>query len=955
MHNLLTRDKWQNLQDEDFNLLLPSLRLASKLITVGTAYFAEFLVNARLHADLTQKYQSVPRQDHVINFRRVPFTDDDLDKTRNALNEIAQDIKWTLNRTLGVSGALGMTRHLRDGPYAEEPWGPMDVDAVIESDREWRQQGKSRRPLLVGIMFEYLIALRAYAPGTENHFRALFHAAVTIAHEVGHVVWCQDFRSDASFGDMGAEPWVENYAQAELGFSFEAFLFSGFHVRTANVIPDKPLDFECAAVWNPLLTTDLTRRNDRLLYRTQYAIAVEYMQLLLSQDFWNSLGSPTDRTFSARAVAALRPRTDLAVDPTIATATVRNWTLRLNDGEVVWLREFVDRGFTPSLQHKVPRSEIELVRDELRPFFKKSLAPTKNPFGEDDDEDFDFAEEDFGIEPDAQLTEAEIQRIMERKEPYIDDGVVTFDYRPTSSDEEAGLSTTLTVVEVRYVPPGTVKSTSAKRARSPDSDEDEYATAKRQKLNFLNKKGVAYSIEEMLERVSPPVFEQWTNEEAVEYAIKENFEPGPQSLDEAVLRSRLSMDNLDDQYLIERIRCYHFRLLEAQFAHDNRALVMIKKARIESFSRWSKSDIVDLLRIQGMVVSGTEAEITARAGSWLKFDMEDLVELLPENDKEVNFAVKDYDSWTDAQFRDFFRRNNLPEWGELSIRKLRVQRFRDQVSRNRRPDRTSILINKDGLPHPRVGLDGVEIYRFDVVLDRSTVAGLKSDLFRIAMIPANHDINLFFGQDRTEPLQDVERLDFYDEASVDWTTLEMTTVLREGAPPVPKLLVPGYIPVITGSAGSPGDGDTLGVPAGPGGQRNDDGNKPSSPIDPVRRRDYDIRKGTVQPTVTERLQTISRQSLQLKHILVAGGGVDPLRPHLKDVLASTSIEMLNNIDNILDVNKENNELVDRYVDDFGQSKPPSDVFGVDLENDIPNNAPEHMRDLFRRLRSNQGS
>lgn len=953
LHPILEREKWTNVKDHNFNLLLPSLRLASNLIAAGTDYFAQFLPSEDLHEKL--RHKSDNQKEITIDFKRDPFTDDELKTTRRELEEVAEEIEWRLNKTLAANGALGMTRHVKEGIYGQEPWPELDKDTIKSYDYDSEQQGYQRRPLLVGIMHQYLDAIKAYPPDSEARLRAIFHAAVTITHEVGHVVWCQDYR-DLDYGGMGEEPFVGDYAQAELGFCFEAFLFSGFHVRTAKISPGVPLHFEAAAIWDPYLTINVTGRKDRPLYRTQFAIPISYIQQVLTQKFWDRLGSQTDRDFSARAVAALKPVTNSNADAPIAIARDRNWTIPIRDRKPEWLRRHKDRGIFPEDVFKIiPSAEIEKVKEELRPYFKP-YRKGENPFGEDDDEDFDDLEEYwFDLNP----------------YQYLDDGVVKMDY--ISEDPNASLSSEVLKVEVKYAPSDTVNTASSKRARADDDDDN--LPAKRRKLASGTGPN-RQSIDDYLKSSSVEYFTaKFTHEIARCFCDRKKIDPGPLPADEALQRGKLSANDKMDRALIERIRGYYLRKAEEIWAGDLLALVKIKQQRLASFEHWENKDAKDLCAIQGQPEYGEPQRLRDRARHWLRMDLADAKSVLKAHFPSEPFPpdlTNDYDSWTAAEFATFFRTHNLPQWGGNSTLRLRVQRFRDEQSMEGLLDRDVLETGHDdnGDPIDRVDSDGIEHYAFDVAPERTTLQALKSYLFELAKLPADQDIKLYFGADRQNPLgPDDAPLSIYGD-TVDWASLEMVTEpLKEPTPEPEPPLIPVFVPRVglprsgTDDAGSENaetssnSGGGNGSSAGHCGKcacpptNTDPPAPPPSPphVEPHLKRDYDLRHGNAEPTFRERMKSISEHGSNLDKIIIKGGGIDPLRPHLKFVIATTASEMLDTFEDIEGLKEERETLVDKLVENPGMpALVPADPAG-DGNEGIPKGSPENMTGVFRRV------
>lgn len=148
-------------------------------------YIAHFLPSEHLHALLaTSQEEGIPeRNDLTLN---------DIRLARVELADIAKSTRWQVdhqmrknNRWLGITRTTPQTR----------PWYPTPPEDLLRYDKIEKKNGAKRRPLIVGIMGEYVDALRAHKETSEQHLRAAFMAAYTITHEVGHVIWWQDFRS----------------------------------------------------------------------------------------------------------------------------------------------------------------------------------------------------------------------------------------------------------------------------------------------------------------------------------------------------------------------------------------------------------------------------------------------------------------------------------------------------------------------------------------------------------------------------------------------------------------------------------------------------------------------------------------------------------------------------------------------------------------------------------------
>jgi len=175
------------VSDEDYKLLLPSMQFASNLLQVGTPFLCSFVPSSRVHDRLVEE------RVNNKNFYQVDsqeWTKEDINETRDELLEIAKHVEWELNDTIAEDNKwLGITRLVTSEKWGPRPWMDLSRDDIVRSDNELMEQGASRRRLKVGIMTEYVDTLRKYTKHSEEHLRATFLAAITMTHEVGHIVW----------------------------------------------------------------------------------------------------------------------------------------------------------------------------------------------------------------------------------------------------------------------------------------------------------------------------------------------------------------------------------------------------------------------------------------------------------------------------------------------------------------------------------------------------------------------------------------------------------------------------------------------------------------------------------------------------------------------------------------------------------------------------------------------
>lgn len=189
LHTFFARDCWQAVSDEDYTLLLPSMQLASNLIQAGMPYLCDFVPSSRVHGHLRSKdgdaddsnwYQVDPQE----------WTEEEMEETKEELQAMAECIEWEVNDTMAKDNKwLGVTRLVTDDKWGPRPWRDIERADILRSDGELLDMEAYRRRLKIGIMKEYVDALKRHHRNSEEHIRAIFLAAVTMTHEVGHIVW----------------------------------------------------------------------------------------------------------------------------------------------------------------------------------------------------------------------------------------------------------------------------------------------------------------------------------------------------------------------------------------------------------------------------------------------------------------------------------------------------------------------------------------------------------------------------------------------------------------------------------------------------------------------------------------------------------------------------------------------------------------------------------------------
>jgi hypothetical protein len=337
------------------------MQLASNLIRVGMPFISNFLPSAK-KGFWGKEPDPWPS---VIPLNPNP-TQKDISEAEKDLKLVAKDLTWHANDVLYPKWKyLGTTRLAA----SDHPWENEDTGTILASDMQLESEGKLRRPLTMGIMKEYVTAIKTSDPTSERNIRATFMAAITMAHEVGHAIFHNDLRSFSS----QREPYIGDDCEAEVGFSFIAWIFSGFNPQYT---PDD-VEFRNTLYWSPQYTLSMGKRP---LDSTYYSIPISYLERLLSQEFWDGLGPPEQPQFSERARKELRPNTD-ENSSQVATGTVPNWSYshlhdrpKWNDQYHFRMPGFKERDRIKGLTREEVQHAYDLTKDEPKNRLYRSMS-----------------------------------------------------------------------------------------------------------------------------------------------------------------------------------------------------------------------------------------------------------------------------------------------------------------------------------------------------------------------------------------------------------------------------------------------------------------------------------------------------------------------------------------------------------------------------------------------------
>ncbi|KAK3324696.1 hypothetical protein B0T19DRAFT_236614 [Cercophora scortea] len=185
---------------------------------------------------------------------------------------LPRHVQWQLDADIfKTSGWVGYTcRHPHGAGKRDHP------DTISAADEDAKRQGATGRLMTVLVMKEYVSRLcelrRTGRFGGEEYMLTAFMAAVTLLHELGHVIYWRDFRA---VNRRMTEPYFGGDLEMELGDSFVASIFGGW-VPVPISLKDHDFrnhgTFACGLAWRQHLTWDYHRARPK--HRAHYSIPV---------------------------------------------------------------------------------------------------------------------------------------------------------------------------------------------------------------------------------------------------------------------------------------------------------------------------------------------------------------------------------------------------------------------------------------------------------------------------------------------------------------------------------------------------------------------------------------------------------------------------------------------------------------------------------------------------------
>ncbi|QSZ33590.1 hypothetical protein DSL72_005158 [Monilinia vaccinii-corymbosi] len=821
VHPFFARDRWE-VAEEDYQLLVPSMRLATRLLEVGMPYLASFLPTSKIFG--TPQDVSHAEHSHLVCPREIQLKNqvllNDLQEAELELEAIAKCIKWRLNERMHANYHWNGITRLVDHGTAD--FHPIEDHDIIEADLEAAQAGQVRRPLIIAIMDLFLVPMRTHPVDSEIRLKAQFMAAVTMVHEIGHAIFHQDYRS-FNPGTFGEEPFVGKDSDRELGKSLVCWIFKGFQPQFCESL-EKDAQFGSlgwSLYWEPLHKIDKIfehngikdKEHKRPLYEKLYAIPVEYLSNAFRQSWWeaNRRGVPLHRL---AAFFRMRLTVDYQDKLGVATAVKANWwvdpivkrprwkgyyrLLKFSSGQpvegltksqVVSQMKLEGQTFSFALRDHEDDydDEIEQIATKQTPLKEDHVVP-----GHDnrimiaytiETHDDGMLDEDIGIieDDDAEV----VTRIEVRYRP-------TTDFQPRSTKithpnklveqaqkevrDEIAAEAEAEASEM-FAGPGLRRE---KRGISSDSLYI-YGPSKRLRTiveaDKVDENATVYErVVKKLSQASANEIGHWTRIQAWYYCSDHGL--SLPILPNTAAAQQAKLDNgTDTGYSLIRKIQYH--LLESLWTEvhtegEHPESILIARFILSLIDFFLDEDIERMVKrineepdedsiSDKRGVCKAYFERVARKESLTGSQNSDLAQAIQDQQLDPLHALApDPVQWSEDDLRSWCRHKGIPQWGSISGLIARVNRFREEEK--------NVKVGIAGRPKPPIGRTdhtGIEIYYFSAVLRHSSLDALKSSLFIAGNFPSDTELDLWVNTNeilKPGPLSQ-------QISTVDWTRL----------------------------------------------------------------------------------------------------------------------------------------------------------------------------------------
>lgn len=272
IHPVYSRGQWTDCPDEAYELLTPSLRLATLIITSPTSLvFYDALLNnhRRLLNEDTARLGKNCYRFRIFDSDERNYADSQI------LRDVSQDIAALsphiscklIANVAEESGYLAVTKR--------------DMSVLVKSETDWPVGTGST----IDVGMEFVTNLRRVrAQGSISQLlRLQFCVAVTFAHELVHAV-------NHAVSLETYEPFFEDHRSSELGLAWEQVIFGGRVTALGNIDARNPLGLvKWPTAWLEARPNMLERKLPKKT-STVYFVPMTYIANIQQQAFWASEG-----------------------------------------------------------------------------------------------------------------------------------------------------------------------------------------------------------------------------------------------------------------------------------------------------------------------------------------------------------------------------------------------------------------------------------------------------------------------------------------------------------------------------------------------------------------------------------------------------------------------------------------------------------------------------------------
>lgn len=663
-------------------------------------------------------------------------------------------------------------------------------------------------------------------------------------------------------------------------------------------------------------------------------------------------------------------------------------------GGIGWKRSFQDRGDTVSLGRLLTKEELALARklpndgqiDENEDEYGEETFKVLEPYKIMEDDSSEIGDDiSVAVPPPIPVTERPdrqnanlrglVQANTRPQDMYgngrranedeeeeeqeglpianfaseIDDGSLQADI--LRSGEEV-LILDPTRIVVRYRPQVPIRETPQPPPRDPPP-----AVSQRRKASDVADKtetraqNTGQTVEAFLDHWSTENIQcRYTHKQAFEYCVRQEIPAGTFNSSPTWQNSKLNTEDENDRKLIQRIRRHLLSKKEDTYSTSVpdgvSSILQLKMELRNSAPDWDLDELSEYCGTLHLSPVGNRAELVRRITAYLTTEINDAkkrhkdtlqsrysdhrgreVPILKE--VATSKGVDDPTTWTKADFLAYFRANACPSWGNLSCLQERARRFRVmQRTKNYQHSRNTLPVNL------RTDVNGWEAYVFKADINHTTVESLRSKLFIVGNFDPTDNLFLYFADDVNHELRDQVPLSTY--AKKDWTTLHLD--VRSS-----RVDLVGSWPKAAEEKKKTTVGKTIYRP--PGAKIVGDILLTAQQLAAQEASDralaIALEKGTKKrpAVVRERMTILQDKGAKLNDVTKPTGGRDTLRTGSNDYRSTSSLEILNNVEH----------LVERLVEqDTRPKKKPRHVEFINLK-DSEEEEDEEEEDIQRQI------